>query len=205
MDMMQRNGLLALGVVATLMLSASAWADGDPTRGKARAQMCEGCHGIVDYRTAYPQVYPVPKIGGQQAAYIVKSLQDYKTGARKHPSMRGIAATLSDQDMADLAAYYASDARLGTTTTVASDGIGKRKADEACAACHGPDGNKPTTPETPRLADQQYGYLVQALTDYHNGTRDNPVMSAMAKPLTEKEIRDLAGYFSTQQGLTTKR
>jgi len=167
--------------------------------------MCEGCHGIADYRTAYPEVYPVPKIGGQQAAYIVKALQDYKTGARKHPSMRGIAATLSDQDMADLAAYYAGNARVGTTTTVARDGIGKKKADEACAACHGPEGNKPVTPETPRLADQEYGYLVQALTDYRNGTRDNAVMSAMAKPLTKKEIRDLAGYFSTQQGLTTKR
>jgi cytochrome c553 len=87
----------------------------------------------------------------------------------------------------------------------ASDDAGKKKADEACAACHGPEGNKPITPETPRLGGQQYGYLVQALNDYRNGTRDNPVMSAMAKPLTEKEIRELAGYFSRQQGLTTKR
>ena len=109
--MMKRYDLLVLGATIAFLLSASAWADGDPVRGRARAQMCEGCHGIADYRTAYPQVYPVPKIGGQQAAYIIKSLQDYKTGARKHPSMRGIAATLSDQDMADLAAYYAGDAR----------------------------------------------------------------------------------------------
>jgi cytochrome c553 len=100
-----------LAVTAALVLSASAWAGGDPVRGRARAQMCEGCHGIADYRTAYPQVYPVPKIGEQQAAYIVKTLQDYKSGARKHPTMRGIAATLSDQDMADLAAYYAGEAR----------------------------------------------------------------------------------------------
>jgi len=203
--MKKRYGLLAMSAATAFLLSASAWAEGDPARGRARAQMCEGCHGIVDYRTAYPKVYPVPKIGGQDAAYIIKTLRDYKTGARKHPSMRGIAATLSDQDMADLAAYYAGNARLVTTTTVASDGIGKKKADEACAACHGPEGNKPVTPETPRLADQEYGYLVQALTDYRNGTRDNAVMSAMAKPLTEKEIRDLAGYFSKQQGLTTKR
>jgi cytochrome c553 len=203
--MSKRYGLLALSAATALLLSTSAWAEGDPARGRARAQMCEGCHGIVDYRTAYPQVYPVPKIGGQGAAYIVKTLQDYKTGARKHPTMRGIAATLSDQDIADLAAYYAANAPLGPATTRASDGVGKKKADEACAACHGPEGNKPITPETPRLADQQYGYLVQALTDYRNGTRDNAVMSAMAKPLTEKEIRDLAGYFSRQGGLTTKR
>ena len=107
---MNKHDFLQLVAAIAVLLSASAWADGDPARGKARAQMCEGCHGIADYRTAYPQVYPVPKIGGQQAAYIVKSLQDYKTGVRKHPTMRGIAATLSDQDMTDLAAYYAGDA-----------------------------------------------------------------------------------------------
>jgi cytochrome c553 len=106
----KRCGLLALSTAA-LVLCASAWAEGDPARGRARAQMCEGCHGIADYRTAYPEVYAVPKIGGQEAAYIVKALRDYKTGARKHPSMRGIAATLTDQDMADLAAYYAGEAR----------------------------------------------------------------------------------------------
>jgi cytochrome c553 len=109
--MTKRGGLLVLSVATALVLSASAWAGGDAVRGKARAQMCEGCHGIPDYRTAYPQVYPVPKIGNQEPAYIVKALQDYKTGARKHPSMRGIAATLSDQDMADLAAYYAGEPR----------------------------------------------------------------------------------------------
>ena len=92
-----------------------------------------------------------------------------------------------------------------TTQAVASDDAGKKKADEACAACHGPEGNKPITPETPRLGGQEYGYLVQALNDYRKGARDNPVMSAMAKPLTEKEIRELAGYFSRQHGLTTKR
>jgi len=107
----KRSGLLAIGVSAALVLSAPAWAEGDPSRGRARAQMCEGCHGIADYRSAYPQVYPVPKIGEQQAAYMVKALQDYKSGARKHLTMRGIAATLSEQDMADLAAYYAGETR----------------------------------------------------------------------------------------------
>jgi len=109
--MKKRYGLLAISAAMAFLWSASAWAEGDPARGRARAQMCEGCHGIADYRTAYPEVYPVPRIGGQQAAYIVKTLQDYKTGARKHPTMRGIAATLTDQDMADLASYYAGNAR----------------------------------------------------------------------------------------------
>jgi len=91
------------------------------------------------------------------------------------------------------------------TVASASDEVGKKKADEACAACHGPEGNKPITPETPRLAGQQYDYLVQALTAYRKGTRDNAVMSAMAKPLTEKEVREVSLYFSRQQGLVTKR
>jgi cytochrome c553 len=73
------------------------------------------------------------------------------------------------------------------------------KADEACAACHGPEGNKPTTPETPRLGGQQYDYLVHALHDYRNGMRDNAVMSAMAKPLTEREIGELAGHVSFEE------
>jgi cytochrome c553 len=111
MTMKRRYGFTVVSAAVVLLLSVPAWAEGDPTRGRARAQMCEGCHGIADYRTAYPEVYPVPKIGGQQAGYIVKTLQDYKTGARKHPTMRGIAATLSDQDMADLASYYAGDPR----------------------------------------------------------------------------------------------
>jgi len=92
-----------------------------------------------------------------------------------------------------------------STRALASEDAGRKKADEACAACHGPEGNKPISPETPRLGGQEYGYLVQALNEYRKGTRDNPVMSAMAKPLTEKEISELAEYFSRQQGLTTKR
>jgi cytochrome c553 len=94
----------ALGSLAAL--SAPAWAEGDPVAAVQKKQMCEGCHGIPDFRTAYPDVYSVPKLGSQGAAYIVKALQDYKSGARKHPSMLGIAAGLSDKDIADLAAYY---------------------------------------------------------------------------------------------------
>src|SRR4051812_26507372 len=73
--------------------------------------MCIGCHGIPGYKTAFPSVYHVPKIAGQQPAYIVNALKAYKSGERTHPSMRGIAASLSDQDMADLAAYYGAPAK----------------------------------------------------------------------------------------------
>jgi len=89
--------------------------------------------------------------------------------------------------------------------SAANDEAGKKKAAEACAACHGPEGAKPVTPDTPRLAGQQYDYLVQVLTEYREGKRDNAVMTAMAKQLTASEIRDLASYFSGQQGLFTNR
>jgi len=79
---------------------------GDPAKGSQKIQMCQGCHGIEGWRTAFPEVYRVPKIGGQHPAYIVKALQAYKSGERSHPSMRAIAASLSDDDMANLAAYY---------------------------------------------------------------------------------------------------
>jgi len=81
---------------------------GNPAVGAQKNQMCAGCHGIAGWRTAFPEVYKVPKIGGQYAAYIVKALQEYRSGERSHPSMRAIAASLSDQDMADLAAYYSA-------------------------------------------------------------------------------------------------
>ena len=88
-------------------LDAAAQAPaGDPVAGAQKTQMCAGCHGIEGWRTAFPEVYQVPKIVGQHPAYIVKALQSYKSGERVHPSMRAIAASLSDQDMADLAAYY---------------------------------------------------------------------------------------------------
>lgn len=97
------------GMAATMMISVSAMAQtpaGNAAAGAKLNSMCIGCHGIAGYKTAFPEVYSVPKIGGQHPAYIVKALQAYKSGDRDHPSMKGIAATLSDKDMADLAAYY---------------------------------------------------------------------------------------------------
>jgi len=79
---------------------------GDAAAGKEKKSMCAGCHGIPGYHTAYPEVYTVPKLGGQHPGYIVEALKAYKSGARNHASMRAIAASLSEKDMADLAAYY---------------------------------------------------------------------------------------------------
>jgi cytochrome c553 len=80
---------------------------------------------------------------------------------------------------------------------------GKEKA-AACAACHGPEGNKPITPDIPRLAGQYYEYLVHSLKAYRSGARENAMMAPMAKPLTDQEIKDVAWYFSRQPGLVSK-
>jgi cytochrome c553 len=81
---------------------------GDAKEAQKKIAMCEGCHGIPGYKTAYPAVYHVPKLGGQSAVYLAAALNAYKAGQRSHPSMRGIAASLSDKDIADLAAYYSA-------------------------------------------------------------------------------------------------
>jgi cytochrome c553 len=95
--------LMVLSAAAAAQTAAPA---GDPAKGRDKTRLCEGCHGIEGWRTAFPEVYHVPKLGGQHEAYIVKALQEYRSGERSHPSMRAIAASLSDADMADLAAYY---------------------------------------------------------------------------------------------------
>jgi cytochrome c553 len=101
----------AIGLALGWLAPAAAFAvTGDAVAARDKISMCMGCHGIPGYKTAFPYTYHVPKIGGQHAAYIVKALQAYKSGDRKHPSMRAIAASLSEQDMADLAAYYSNTA-----------------------------------------------------------------------------------------------
>jgi cytochrome c553 len=111
----QAPTLLKAAVAASfvsLFLMQSAQAEdlkGDAVRAaKDKTSMCIGCHGIPGYKASFPNVYSVPKIGGQSEKYLVNALNAYKKGERNHPSMKGIAWTLSDQDIADLAAYYAA-------------------------------------------------------------------------------------------------
>jgi cytochrome c553 len=99
--------LCALGLLAFASSINAAEVDGD---GKAKTRMCSGCHGIADYRTAYPETYAVPRLGGQDAGYIAKALRDYRSGARKHAVMQAMAASLNDKDITDIAAYYAGGA-----------------------------------------------------------------------------------------------
>lgn len=98
---------LTAALVAGVAAAQGAAPVGDPAKGREKIQMCQGCHGIDGWRTAFPEVYSVPKIAGQNAAYLVAALKEYKAGDRSHPSMRAIAAGLTDADMANLAAYYA--------------------------------------------------------------------------------------------------
>ena len=98
---------LASALVAGTAAAQGGAPAGDAAKGREKVQMCQGCHGIDGWRTAYPEVYSVPKIAGQQPAYLVAALKAYRSGDRSHPSMKAIAASLTDADMANLAAYYA--------------------------------------------------------------------------------------------------
>jgi cytochrome c553 len=96
-----------LALAGVVQLSAAAEAAGDANAAKNKVAMCVGCHGIPGYKASFPEVYRVPMLGGQSEKYIASSLNAYKKGERNHPSMVGIAKGLSEQDIADIAAYYA--------------------------------------------------------------------------------------------------
>ena len=102
----KRFPLIAAGL-ALALLSSPVLAKGDVKRGKQLAYTCTGCHGIVEYKNAYPS-YRVPKIGGQNEQYIVAALTGYKKGERNHPTMKAQASSFSEQDIADIAAYLSS-------------------------------------------------------------------------------------------------
>jgi len=105
---MSRIRILIAAVACAFAIPAHA--AGDAAAGKQKVYQCMGCHGIPGWKTAFPEVYHVPKLGGQHAAYLVAALKQYKSGDRDHATMRSIAATLSEQDMQDIAAYYAQGA-----------------------------------------------------------------------------------------------
>ena len=190
--------------LAVLLGALPVQAQGDPAAGKGKSHTCAGCHGIRDYRNAYPELYSVPRLGGQVEGYVEKSLKDFRAGTRKHAVMQSVAAILNDQDIADLAAYYAPpSARIAaaSTTPVAL----RKKAEDSCAACHGKAGEKPTLPDAPLLAGQESDYLVHALKAFRSGARDNPLMGAIAKPLSDADIDALSTYYASLPGLYTKR
>lgn len=174
-----------------------ALAAGDSEAGKKKFYTCEGCHGVQGYTNAYP-TYHVPRLGGQHADYLVSSLKAYKSGERKHSSMHGNTASMSDQDMEDVAAYLTKFRAMNVVLPVTGNkDAGKEKA-AMCASCHGEDGNS-ETPGFPRLAGQYESYVVKALEDYKSGKRNNPMMAGFAASLSEQDIKDVAAYYASQK------
>jgi len=193
------NGLALLASTAlSVSWSLGAHAAGNPVDGEKKFYTCYGCHGINNYRNAYPD-YSVPKLRHQHAAYLVAALQEYRSGTRPHATMHAQAASLSDQDIEDIAAYL-----QGPEPTKPSTAVNGKvpKQVTACAACHGENGlgvDAPLNPKPPVLAGQHVDYLEQALTSYRNGRRKNVVMDGMAQLLTSQEdIKIVAEYFASQ-------
>jgi cytochrome c553 len=193
------NGVgLAAGTALALSWSLAAHAAGDPAQGEKKFYTCYGCHGIDNYRNAYPD-YSVPKLRHQHASYIVAALQEYRSGERPHATMHAQAASLSDQDIEDIAAYLQGADPVKATAAV-SGTVPKQVT--ACVACHGENGlgvEAPLTPKPAVLAGQHVDYLEQALVAYRNGRRKNVVMDGMAQLLTsDEDVKIAAAYFAKQ-------
>ena len=166
---------------------------GDARRGAQIAYTCYGCHGIPGYRNAYPN-YHVPLLGGQHGGYLSAALDEYKSGARHHPTMSGQAGSFDPQTLKDLAAFFASGHPVE-----AGPAVGTAPAAAAvCQACHGPTGVG-ILPEYPTLSGQYPDYLAQALKAYRSGARQNAIMQGFASTLKDSDIEALASYFSQQQ------
>lgn len=207
--------VMVLAVAVSVAAAAHASTlNGDPDAGARKNAMCIGCHGIVGFKTGFPEVYRVPKLYGQNAKYIATALSEYKRGERNHPSMRAIAQTLTDQDMADLGAYFESAVgverpeRGGQASAEASEGR-SLVAQGGCQACHGEGFTKPIDASFPKLAGQNGDYLYAALRAYKIGEnprekpwigRTNPVMGGMTVRFTDEQLRVLANYVASLPG-----
>jgi len=202
------RSFVALATLSVAALSAHAQgAAGNVEAGKKKAEMCIGCHGIPGYQNSFPEVHRVPMISGQSDKYIVAALNAYKSGERRHPSMRGIAGSLSDQDMADLAAFYASQAGKAPPETPKppSAQVAALLEKGACISCHGANFNKPIDPSYPKVAGQHADYLYVALKAYTvDGNnvvgRANPIMAGMARQFKPAELRAIAQYIGSLPG-----
>ncbi|MBX3619272.1 MAG: cytochrome c4 [Rhizobacter sp.] len=201
--------IVALAALCGASLGAQAQdVKASPEAGQKKAAMCIGCHGIPNYRASFPEVHQVPMIAGQGAKYIASALNAYKKGDRKHPTMRSIAASLTDQDIADLAAFYEQQGKTAevasATKTMPQPGadVAKLLTQGNCSSCHGANFSTPIDPTYPKLAGQHADYLYVALKAYQTTGnpqigRANAIMSGMAAPFTHAQLKQLAEYLST--------
>ena len=188
---------------------AAAPATAQSTEAKVAA--CLGCHAINGYQASFPEVYKVPKIAGQSAKYIAAALTAYKQGDRKHPTMRSVAIPLSDQDIAEVAAYFEA---LGKNPAVnlpaaadkaPSPQVAGLLQKAACVSCHGANFAKPIDPSYPKIAGQHPDYLFVALKAYKTDNnpqvgRSNGIMGAIAKQFSNAELKALAAYVGSLEG-----
>jgi cytochrome c553 len=208
--------MFALAVACVTVSAEAQQVTGKAQDGAKKVAMCVGCHGIIGYQASFPEIHKVPMIAGQSATYITAALTAYKGGDRKHPTMRAIADTLTEQDIADLAAYYsqlglkdggAPPTTLAKATPANVEALITRNADNSCTKCHGANFNTPNDGTVPKLAGQHADYLFVALKSYrvknnpHLG-RSNAVMGQQVeeKKFTTAELKTLATYISSLPG-----
>ena len=182
-----------------------------PASLQAKIAMCLGCHNIIGYQASFPEVHKVPKIAGQSAGYIEAALHEYKAGERKHPTMRGIADTLSDQDIKDVAAYYSKlglegGSKLADKPNEEPDAqVAALLQKAACVSCHGSNFSKPIAPNYPKIAGQHSDYLFVALKAYKTENnaavgRSNAIMGGIAKQFSNAELKAIAQYVGSLDG-----
>jgi cytochrome c553 len=204
------SSLIALTVASATVFTAHAQdVQGNAKAGEAKIAMCIGCHGIKGYQASFPEVYRVPMISGQNAKYIASSLTAYQKGDRKHPTMRGISASLTEQDIADVSAYYAQHGVAEGAKTAAVKAPDAKVAEllkkGACVSCHGESFSKPIDPSYPKIAGQHKDFLFVALKSYKTENqatwgRANGVMGGIAKQFTNNELKALSAYIASLDG-----
>ena len=204
------SSLSVLVVACATALPAIAQDQGDIKAGEKKIAMCIGCHGIKGYQASFPEVYKVPMISGQSAKYLVSALTAYKKGERKHPTMRGVADNLTEQDMADIGAYYEAHGKVAGAPALpkAPDGSVQVTAliqKGGCTSCHGDSFSKPIDPSYPKIAGQHADYLFVALKSYKSEGhatwgRANGVMGGIAKQYSNAELKEMANYLSKLPG-----
>jgi cytochrome c553 len=196
--------LLQISLALATAFGAFAAQAQDAKAGEKKVAMCIGCHGIVGYQASFPEIHKVPMISGQNAKYIVAALQAYAKGDRKHPTMRGIAGSLSEQDMNDIAAFYEKQAKLpavADSIPAAPANVAELLTKGACVSCHGANFSKPIDPSYPKLAGQHADYLTVALKSYKTEKnasvgRSNGVMAGQVKQFSNAELQAMAAYIS---------
>lgn len=188
-----RNKGLALVALAALLTGGAAGAGegdepaGDPAKGRKAAGMCRTCHGL----DGIARIPIAPHIGGESAQYLAAQLHAFRSGARVHEMMSVVSASLSDQAIVDLAAWYGS---LTAQVTPPDDHAGLEGPDE-CTACHGTDGIA-LVGDAPNLAGETDMYIIAQLQAFRIGKRRHEVMNAVAEDLTDDDIQDLADWYA---------